>query len=138
MDVEGRTNSISASLEQQKLEDVQGNLKESSLDNHVDTGSRPPKRTKDVSDYEDSGLLNTNVKRRRSPTPQSDVPDQLPQGHETSRIDSPGPDRWSIVHDTSLEEQEEAPVKLLKNLETRPITVAQLIQEVKGIYAGLG
>lgn len=136
--VDTPTHSITASLEKQKLHESPVDAIESSLDNHVDSISRPNKRPKDDQSEMDYNLTsNTNLKRRKSP-PLSDDQSQIPQAHETSRAETLEPEGWNTLRDTGLEDQDQPPVELLKDLETRPITVAQLIQEVKGIYAGLG
>lgn len=48
------------------------------------------------------------------------------------------PEPSTSIHDDQDDSNPLPPILLLKDLETRSITVAQLIQEVKGIYAGLG
>lgn len=66
----------------------------------------------------------------RADKPPADTAQQsLSQAQLQAKADSP----YSF-----LAQFEEPPVELLKDLETKPITVAQLTQEVKDIYAGLG
>lgn len=138
MDIEGATNSNTASLKRLKVGGDANDLNGSSLNNHMDIISRPQKRQNDEPDVDERMSPPLNPKRRRSPPLESDVHSQVPQGHETSNIDISVPDRMAAWPDPSLDDREELPAELLRDLETRPITVAQLIQEVKGIYAGLG
>lgn len=81
----------------------------------------------------------TNTKRRRSPPASSEDP-----SHVDDRDRSASPevlDPSSDFTNTFVDDDDgvDHPTPgLLRDLETRAITVSQLIQEVKGIYAGLG
>ena len=85
---------------------------------------------------------NANPRKRRSPPPSSQdfsiLPDALEDANHSDSAELI--DNKSAFTDTLLGEDDvsHATTGLLRDLATRPITVSQLIQEVKGIYAGLG
>lgn len=112
--------------------------------------SRGNKRPKE--DDEASTSLK-EVKRRRSPPletqkhsshdfndaksiPSTPPPEPLPPNDTGS--DTAPDSAYSLVEYAQEENTGHPPPRLLRDLETRAITVPQLIQEVKGIYAGLG
>ncbi|KAK5076668.1 hypothetical protein LTS08_005839 [Lithohypha guttulata] len=137
--VDARVESIANSTQEQKHDDNLGDNTESSLHNHAEETVRVVKRPKAESDMDEDNIEYVSPsKKPRSPAPQSDAESLPPQAHETERVDSPNnSDHSTALNDTGFEDHPEPNTNLLRNLETRPITVPQLIQEVKGIYAGL-
>lgn len=121
------------------------------LSSQPDLLSRSNKRPKE--DDEMSTPLQ-DAKRRRSPpivsqkSPPPDfndaksaIPSTPPQEHLPRNAvgsDIAADSTYSLVEYAQEESTGHPAPRLLKDLETRAITVAQLIQEVKGIYAGLG
>lgn len=120
----------------------------------TDLPSRPPKRPKE----DDMSASAKDVKRRRSPdferpargATQTDLPASTdsksaiatPPPPEPPPPDGTASDEatdadFNFIHSAQEELDEHPPLKLLRDLQTRAITVPQLIQEVKGIYAGL-
>lgn len=122
-----------------------------SFSSQPDLLSRSNKRSK-----EDDAMSTSlkDAKRRRSPPivsqrpplPDSDdaksaVPSTPPQEHlprNTVGSNNAADSTYSLVEYAQEESTGHPAPRLLKDLETRAITVSQLIQEVKGIYAGLG
>lgn len=97
------------------------------------------KRPVDPDEMMDDLPRDSTSKRRRSPHPSSEDPSH---GDDRDRSASPEVlDPSSDLTNTLLEEDDGVDLPtpgLLRHLDTRAITVSQLIQEVKGIYAGLG
>lgn len=67
----------------------------------------------------------------------STPPPELPPPNDIGSDTAPN-SAYSLVEYAEEENTGHPPPRLLRDLETRAITVPQLIQEVKGIYAGLG
>ena len=82
-------------------------------------------------------------KRRSPPLPSSRDLSILPDASDDAIHSEPVElvDHKSDYNETFVEDDEDfhhPSLGLVRDLETRAITVSQLIQEVKGIYAGLG
>lgn len=127
--------SIAAGIEHQKLEESRVDATNSSLQNHVDSSQRLSKRPNDPDE------MSVNHKRRRTPPPpESDELSPI-RRHMTDSDHEDSPEALDATNfsETFLDDDTSHPSPgLLRDLETRAISVSQLIQEVKGIYAGLG
>lgn len=126
--------SIAAGIEHQKLDAGRPHPTGSSTQNLAESFTRTNKRPNDPDE------MSANPKKRKSPPPNSDDLSLLPDDvTDTDPADSVEVLDASSIHETFLEDDpSHQPPELLRDLETRAISVSQLIQEVKGIYAGLG
>jgi len=91
----------------------------------------------------DSGFTQDNPKKRQISPPSSlhdlsNLPDASHDGTQSESAEVV--DAKTTLTDRFPEDDEDSHTNsgLLRDLETRAITVPQLVQEVKGIYAGLG
>lgn len=117
-------------------------MEEKQVQSHVGTGGHSPqnnesqhRRKRSTDPDEMSGII---MKKRRSP-PHSIQTESMHPVEPSEQPESPvEPEPSTSVHHDPDDPNSLPPIRLLKDLETRSITVAQLIQEVKGIYAGLG
>ena len=116
----------------QNLAESHGNLQNASVRVNPDFPPRK-RRNEDGNDLTQQDMFS---KKPRSPSNSSLASGPPPSGHELERHPSPGLIEPSPYFDH--DESAQPPAELLRDLETRAITVSQLIQEVKGIYAGLG
>lgn len=129
--------SIAAGIEHQKLDEGRLPATNPSIQNNADSLPRSNKRPNDPDD------MSVNPKKRRSPPPSSDnlnlIPDQVADNDHSDSLEVL---EVSNSQETFLDHDDDdtshSSPGLLRDLETRAITVSQLIQEVKGIYAGLG
>ncbi|KAK5309721.1 hypothetical protein LTR70_010060 [Exophiala xenobiotica] len=125
-------------LEHQSLDEHKTGLGDSSMNNNPESLPRSNKRRVDPDAMMDDLPRDTNTKRRRSPPASSEGP-----SHVDDRDRSASPevlDPSSVFINTFVDDDggvDHPTPGLLRDLETRAITVSQLIQEVKGIYAGL-
>ncbi|KAK5953876.1 hypothetical protein OHC33_005147 [Knufia fluminis] len=129
---------ITDQLEHQKLEGGPKDNGNASLDNYT---AALPRKNKRPNPEEMSDILHSDMKKRKSPSASSNDLSLLPD-HVDGTVDHSDsaevPDNSSAFPDTFFDDDTgHPPPGLLRDLETRAITVSQLIQEVKGIYAGL-
>lgn len=84
-------------------------------------------------------ISRSNVPCKRQCTPPASEQQETSENGESQRAESPE----LIYQDSGFDDHYlndeigQTPPSPLRNLDTRPITVSQLIQEVRGIYAGL-
>ena len=105
-----------------------------SLRNHPDSQPRGSKR---INDESVPNVTTTNFYSKKNKHEDRDETlSQSSSGHEHGG-NSSSIEHMSGIH-APLDDSDQPSTALLKDLETRAITVSQLIQEVKGIYAGLG
>lgn len=94
------------------------------IDAHTDSESQPQSKRLSTPEHQ---------RRRLKPNLSADTPERFRSktfDHETSNT--------SVPDAAPAEESDRNSLDLFKQPESRAITVPQLIQEVKGIYAGLG
>jgi hypothetical protein len=126
---------MAGAIQDRNVDEVGADADKGSLQNHADSQARVTKRPRDP---DDMSTLSSELDRdrKRTPPPKTRLPDSLlhedPEVAET--LDPPN----SIHEDILDDDTGHPPPGLLRDLETRAITTSQLIQEVKGIYAGLG
>lgn len=129
--------SIAADIEHQKLDESRLPVASMSVQNNADSLSPSNKRPNNMDD------MSVNPKKRRDPPPSSDnlslTPDKVGDTDPSDSLevlDASNSQENFLDHDD--DDISHPSPGLLRDLETRAITVSQLIQEVKGIYAGLG
>ncbi|KAJ9663494.1 hypothetical protein H2198_000760 [Neophaeococcomyces mojaviensis] len=124
-------------IRQHNLDGSPVNFGTSSL--HVAAGSNPrgSKRRKGFDDMSETRESN-NPRKKPSPPP-TDNHREISEHGQSQRSESPEPldIRFNAQDGFDDDDTGNPPLKLIRELETRPITVSQLVQEVKGIYAGL-
>lgn len=132
MDVDDKPGGITHAVLKEGLSASQENVTNMSLQNHPDSLPRKNKRSND----EDTRNLKSFFTKKGRHEDQDDSISQSSSGHDDEEASSPI-ERLSNAPNP-IDDVEQPPTALLRDLETRAITVSQLIQEVKGIYAGLG
>ena len=132
MVIDDSVDSTKPHLDRQDLGGSHTILQNASVQVNPDTSQRK-RRNEDGNDLTQADMFS---KKPRSPSNSSLASGPPPSGHGLGHRTSPEPVEPSPYFDH--EESVQPPAELLRDLETRAITVSQLIQEVKGIYAGLG
>lgn len=131
--------SLARVIQDQKLMDVDPPLPQPQPD-LLSRGNKRPKEEDEVS------TPAQDVKRRRSPPIESNndksyiTTSPSPNHPRMNDVDTDMALESAYTRDDYAKEEDTGhpSLRLLRDLETRAITVPQLIQEVKGIYAGLG
>lgn len=126
-------------LEHQSLDEHKIGLGNASMNNNPESSPQNNKRRVDPDVTTDDIPQDPNTKRRRSRHGSSEGLSHMNDRDRSVSLEvlDPLSDLTNTFHDDD-DGFNHPPSGLLRDLETRAITVSQLIQEVKGIYAGLG